>query len=212
LLRWATEANAFIVEDDYDSEFRYSGRAIEALRSLDRGGRVLCVGTFSKTLLPALRIAYLVLPPHLVEIFRAAKFLSDWAAPSFEQHALARFLESGDFERHLRRARTLYRESRGALVDAIDRDLAEFEPAYCDSQTGLHLLVRMGAVRASQIRSLVAAGHARGVGLYPAASCYLGDAPEELEPVVGFARLEPEAIREGVLELRGLLRDHVSKG
>jgi GntR family transcriptional regulator/MocR family aminotransferase len=212
LLRWADEDNAFIVEDDYDSEFRYSGRAIEALRSLDQHGRVLYVGTFSKTLLPAMRIAYLVLPPGLVEIFRAAKFLSDWAAPSFEQHALVRFLESGDFERHLRRARTLYSQSRAALVAAIDRELAEFEPTYRDSQAGLHLLVRFGGVPGGQIRMLVAAGHALGVGLYPAAPCYVGAAPKELELILGFARLEPEAIREGVLELKGLLRDHVSRG
>jgi GntR family transcriptional regulator/MocR family aminotransferase len=208
LLRWAEESNAFIVEDDYDSEFRYSGRAIEALKSLDQDGRVFYVGTFSKTLLPALRIAYLVLPPRLVELFRSAKFLSDWAAPSFEQHALVRFLESGDFERHLRRARTLYAESRAALVEAIDRELTEFEPVYRDSHAGLHLLVRFQALSARQAGRLVHAGFERGLGLYPADPCYDGGTPKELELILGFARLEPAAIREGAVELRKLLWDH----
>jgi len=207
LLRWAESANAFIVEDDYDSEFRYSGRAIEALKSLDRDGRVFYVGTFSKTLLPALRIAYLVLPPPVVELFRTAKFLSDWAAPSFEQHALHRFLESGDFERHLRRARTLYAESRFALIEAIDRDLADFQPVYRDSQTGLHLLVRFRGVGAKHAQALLHAGHERGLGLYPADPCYLSERPQELELILGFARLEPDAIRSGVLELKALLHD-----
>jgi GntR family transcriptional regulator / MocR family aminotransferase len=208
LLRWAQATNAFILEDDYDSEFRYSGRAIEALKSLDQDGRVFYVGTFSKTLLPGLRIAYLVLPPRLVEIFRAAKFLSDWAAPSFEQHALVRFLESGDFERHLRRARTLYAESRMALVDAIEDELSEFEPEYRDSRAGLHLLVRLQRVSARRVGELVRAGHERGLGLYPSDACYLEGGPDELELVMGFARLERIVIREGIVELRGLLGDH----
>ncbi len=166
------------------------------------------VGTFSKTLLPALHIAYLVLPPDLVEIFRSAKFLSDWAAPIFEQHALAGFLESGNFERHLRRARTLYAKSRAALVEAIDRELSDFAPSYCDSRAGLHLLLRFGALEGGDLTSLISAGRVGGVGLYPSRPCSLEGAPRELELVMGFSRLAPNAIRDGVGKLRSLLSDH----
>lgn len=208
LLRWAEKANAYVLEDDYDSEFRYAGRAIEAMKSLDGGDRVIYVGTFSKTLLPSLRIAYLVLPAGLVEVFRTAKWLSDWAAASFEQAALARFLESGEFERHLRRARTLYSAGRAALVDAVDRQLAAHDPVYRDSQAGLHLLVGFPGVPAAAARSIVESGRERGLGLYPATPCYLGDRPAALELVMGFGRLDDARIREGIGVLAELLEDH----
>ncbi len=208
LLRWANEQGAFVLEDDYDSEFRYAGRAIEALKSLDEQGHVLYVGTFSKTLLPGLRLAFLVLPPRLVELFRSAKWLADWASPVFEQHALARFLEAGDFERHLRRARTLYARGRAALVAAIERELAPYSPLYTDHQAGLHLLVRFPELAAREHRALVEAGLRRGVGLYPAAPCYLAEGPGALELTLGFARLDEAAIGQGVAELGALLRDH----
>lgn len=207
LLAWAERANAFILEDDYDSEFRYAGRAIAALKSLDEEGRVLYVGTFSKTLLPALRIAYVVLPPALFDVFRSAKWLADWASPGFEQAALARFLASGDFERHVRRARTRYAASREALVEAIGRELALFGPRFHDSRAGLHLLVRFPGISGARPFGWVAAGRRRGLGLYPAAPCSLDLSPEALELVMGFARLTPDAVRAGVRALAGLLAD-----
>ncbi len=205
LLAWAERANAFILEDDYDSEFRYAGRAIAALKSLDQEGRVLYVGTFSKTLLPALRIAYVVLPPSLFDVFRSAKWLADWASPGFEQAALARYLASGDFERHVRRARTCYAASREALVESIGRELAPFSPHFHDSRAGHQLLVRFPTHSGERPIARVAAGRRRGLGLYPAAPCALDPSPEALELVMGFARLTPEAVRAGVHELAGLL-------
>ena len=205
LLDWARQANAFVIEDDYDSEFRYAGRAIEALKSLDRDERVLYVGTFSKTLLPSMRIAYLVAPPALVEIYRNAKWISDWAAPTFEQHALAGYVESGEFERHLRRARTLYSESRDALIASMRDELEEFDCEYFDGRTGLHLLVRFPTLSAEHEDGLVAKARAVGLGLYPASPCYLHPAERPLELVMGFARLESDAIRAGIAKLRALL-------
>lgn len=207
LLAWAARAGGFVVEDDYDSEFRYAGRAIPALKSLDAEDRVLYVGTFSKTLLPSLRIAYVVVPAVLLESFRTAKWLADWSAPGFEQAVLARQLASGDFERHLRRARTAYGERRAALIRAIDRELAPYAPTHHDSRAGLHLLLRLGAIDGARPLDRVAAGRARGLGLYPVAPCHLGRPPEALELVMGFARLGEEAIDEGIARLAALLAE-----
>ena len=205
LLAWAGRANAFVLEDDYDSEFRYAGRAIAALKSLDDGDRVLYVGTFSKTLLPALRIAYVVLPPSLFEVFRSAKWLADWASPGFEQAVLERFLASGDFERHLRRARTRYAESRDVLLESIERELAPWSPGLHDSRAGLHLLLRFPELSGDTPVRMGRGGASRGLGLYPVAPCHLERPPAALAFVMGFARLAPEAIRRGVRELGRLL-------
>ena len=205
LLAWAGRANAFVLEDDYDSEFRYAGRAIAALKSLDDEQRVLYVGTFSKTLLPGLRIAYVVVPPALVGAFRSAKWLADWSSPVFEQAALERFLASGDFERHLRRARTCYATSRAALLEAIDGELSPFSAVRHDSRAGLHLLLQLPQIPGDRPFDWVAAGRRRGLGLYPVAPCHLEGPPPALGFVMGFARLEPEAIARGVCELGRLL-------
>lgn len=205
LLAWARRANAFVLEDDYDSEFRYAGRAIAALKSLDAEQRVLYVGTFSKTLLPGLRIAYVVVPPGLVDAFRSAKWLADWSSPAFEQAALERFLASGDFERHLRRARTCYAASRAALLEAIDRELAPFSPVRHDSRAGLHLLLELPELPGDRPFDWVRAGRRRGIGLYPVAPCHLEGAPAALGFVMGFARLGPAEIARGVRELGRLL-------
>jgi GntR family transcriptional regulator/MocR family aminotransferase len=205
LLDWAERANGYVLEDDYDSEFRYAGRAIAALKSLDESDRVLYVGTFSKTLFPALRIAYVVLPPPLHEAFRTAKWLTDWSSPGFEQAVLARYLASGDFERHLRRARTCYSESRAALLESIHRELLPFEPELHDSRAGLHLLVRFPGLSGDRPFDWVAAGRSLGLGLYPVAPCHLARPPEALAFVMGFARLTPAAIRAGVGALARLL-------
>lgn len=212
LLTWARRANAFVLEDDYDSEFRYAGRAIAALKSLDDGDRVLYVGTFSKTLLPALRIAYVVAPPALLDALRTAKWLADWSSPVFEQAVLERFLASGDFERHLRRARTCYAASRDALLDGIEAELAPFEATCHDSRAGLHVLLRFPELPGDHPFEWVAAGRRRGLGLYPAAPCHLDGRRSELAFVMGFARLEPKAIAGGLRALARLLVAGVGEG
>ena len=155
-------------------------------------------------------MAYLVLPKRWGELFRAAKWLSDWASPTFEQHALARFMEDGDFERHVRRARTLYAGSRRVLIEAIERELADFAPSCSTSQAGLHLHVRFENVPASAERRIALAALNRGLGLYPASACYLGERPAAAEWVFGFGRLGESALREGVAELRGVLEAHAA--
>lgn len=141
LLGWAAEAGAWVVEDDYDSEFRYIGHPLPALKSLDRGGRVLYVGSFSKVLFPALRLGYLVVPDELGEAFARAGRLWSLGLPSLEQRVVAAFMAEGHFARHLRRMRALYGARRHALAAALtgvfgDRIALELEAG------GMHLLAR----------------------------------------------------------------------
>jgi GntR family transcriptional regulator/MocR family aminotransferase len=120
LLAWAAEADARVLEDDYDSEFRYAGRPLPALKSLDRGQRVLYAGSFSKVLFPALRLGYLVVPPDLATAFvRAARLLTA-GQPPLEQNVLAAFMAGGQFVRHIKRMRALYAERRRALAAALE--------------------------------------------------------------------------------------------
>jgi GntR family transcriptional regulator / MocR family aminotransferase len=139
LLEWASRSGAWILEDDYDSEYRYAGRPLAALQGLDTAGRVIYAGTFSKVLFPSLRLGYLVVPPELVDAFVAARALADRHSPSVTQAALADFIDSGHFARHVRRTRALYAERQAALVRAVRRAL----PGLLDvapAEAGMHLL------------------------------------------------------------------------
>ena len=139
LLDWARQAQAWVVEDDYDSEYRYKGLPISALQGLDTDGRVIYTGTFSKVLFPSLRLAYLVVPRDLVDAFTAARGLMDRGTSVMEQAALTDFIAEGHFARHIRRTRKLYAMRQAALVEAVNRELGglmEVSPA----DAGMHLV------------------------------------------------------------------------
>jgi len=139
LLEWARERDAFIIEDDYNSEYRYSGRPLASLQGLDRDGRVIYVGTFSKTIFPALRLGYLVAPTDLIEVFAAARALTDLHSPVIEQAVLAEFIAERHFARHIRRMRALYEERQQILVEEARKNLKgmlEVSPA----EAGMHLI------------------------------------------------------------------------
>lgn len=139
LLEWAREKDAFIIEDDYNSEYRYGGRPLASLQGLDRDGRVIYVGTFSKTIFPALRLGYLVVPTDLIEVFAAARALTDLHSPSIEQAVLAEFIAERHFARHIRRMRAMYEERQQILVEEARRNLKgilEVAPA----EAGMHLI------------------------------------------------------------------------
>lgn len=123
LLEWASENDAWIIEDDYDSEFRYSGRPLASLQGLDRHGRVIYLGTFSKTVFPGVRLGCAVVPDDLVDVFAAARALTDQHGPLTDQAILAEFIAEGHFERHIRRMRTLYRERQEILMSEIEKRL-----------------------------------------------------------------------------------------
>ena len=139
LLGWAGRSGAWVIEDDYDSEYRYTGRPLEALQGLDAGGRVVYVGTFSKVLFPALRLGYLVAPPDLTDAFTAARELVDRHPPTVEQAVLAEFIAAGHFGRHLRRMRALYAARQEALIEEISQHLSGLLDA-SPAESGMHLV------------------------------------------------------------------------
>jgi GntR family transcriptional regulator/MocR family aminotransferase len=139
LLDWARRAGAWLLEDDYDSEFRYDGRPLAALAGLDRAGHVIYLGTFSKVLFPALRLGYLVVPEAVVEAFVRARALAGRHAPTLEQAVLADFIAEGHFSRHIRAMRALYMERQARFIAAACEELAG-QLALEPSAAGMHLV------------------------------------------------------------------------
>jgi GntR family transcriptional regulator/MocR family aminotransferase len=139
LLEWARQAGAWILEDDYDSEYRWNGRPLESLQRLDQAGRVLYIGTFSKVLFPALRVGYLVVPPPLIEPLLATRYFIDIHVPILEQMALCDFLGKGYYARYLRQMREYYRERREVLQDALRTHLGHILEVSAP-QAGMHLV------------------------------------------------------------------------
>lgn len=201
LLEWAGQVGAWILEDDYDSEYRYAGRPLAALQGLDREGRVIYLGTFSKVLCPALRLGYLVAPPRLVDAFIAARALADRHSPGVEQAALADFIAEGHFARHIRRTRALYAARQAALVDAARRELTgllEVRPA----DAGLHLVGWLPDDADDATLAERAAAH--GVETVPLSRYALGaSGPRGL--ILGYAALDEETIHAGVARLAAAL-------
>ena len=123
LLDWARRYGSWIIEVDYDSEYRYESQPIASLQGLDASARVIYIGTFSKVLNPSLRLGYVVIPSDLIDRFIAVRRAMDISPPSFYQEVVADFIGEGHFARHIRRMRILYRERRSALVDSISKEL-----------------------------------------------------------------------------------------
>jgi GntR family transcriptional regulator/MocR family aminotransferase len=202
LLEWAGSAGAWVLEDDYDSEFRYVGAPIPSLQGLDTQDRVIYLGTFSKTMFPALRLGYLIVPGALVDLFRATQVLVDRIAPSLEHATLAEFIEEGHFTRHVRRMRAVYEERQDALVRGIRRELdgvADATPA----ETGMHLVAwlrdrRLDAARISQ--------QARDVGIEAAPlSIYAVKAAVPPALLLGFAPVKPADMPPALRTLRRII-------
>jgi GntR family transcriptional regulator / MocR family aminotransferase len=139
LLEWAKRVGAWILEDDYDSEYHYAGRPLKALQGLDEDGRVIYVGTFSKTLLPNIRLGYLVVPLALRDAFMNSARALGTQAPVLEQTTLAQFIAEGHFVRHVRRMLTHYAARQAALVEAV-RELLPGVLRVSPAPTGLHLV------------------------------------------------------------------------
>jgi GntR family transcriptional regulator/MocR family aminotransferase len=197
LLTWARAARAWVIEDDYDSEFRYGARPVPCLHGLDVDGRVIYVGSFSKTLFPALRLGFLIVPLDLRERLVAARAAADQHPPTIDQAVLADFIVEGHFARHLRRMRVVYRERLEALIAAAERfcgGALRVRPV----QTGLHALADLDgvdAVRASQEAA------ARGVEAAPLSAYFAGSERRANGLVLGFGAVRPDASRRGMERL-----------
>ena len=202
LLRWAARAGAWVIEDDYDSEFRYDARPLASLQGMDEQGRVIYVGTFSKTLFPALRLGYLVVPDPLVDAFRAARAAADRHSPVVDQAVLADFLAEGHFARHVRRMRRLYAERQDALIRAI-RERLEGRVEAAPAAAGMHLVAWLPQGEDDAAAS-ASAGQC-GVEA-PPLSRYSVRPLERGGLLLGWAGYSPAAIRAGVEGLAAALR------
>ena len=201
LLQWAARHDAWIIEDDYDGEFRYGQRPIDALQSIDTEGRVIYVGTFSKALSPQLRLGYMVLPHALVPVFRQAKRLADRHAPMLEQQVLASLIDSGAYERHVRRMRRENERRRAALLQAITQYLPK-DVRIDGTAAGLHVVLWLPSLSAQQEAALVATARREGVGVYPVGLLFtpptFDEPPRSAGLILGYASLSIEQIQQGI--------------
>lgn len=208
LLAWAAAAGAYIVEDDYDGEYRHDIAPIPPLQALD-ADTVIYVGTLSKTLSPTLRLGYLVVPAGLRMAFSEAKRLTDRHAPMLEQDVLTDLLVSGAYERHVRSIRRKNAERREVLLRALTDHLGQ-SVAVAGADTGLHVVAWMNGIAVEKEPAIVAAARAAGVGLYPVSPLY---DPSEPRPgtagfIMGYAGLDAEALRRGVAVLATVLAEN----
>jgi len=201
LLEWASRAGALILEDDYDSEYRYAGRPLAALQGLDKEGRVIYLGTFSKMLFPSLRLGYMVVPSDLVDAFKNARAILSRFSPSIEQAVLTDFITEGHFARHIRRMRALYRERQECLLEAARRELGdalELEP----NDAGMHLVGRLP--RGTDDRAVSREACKLGVEASPL-SLYFIERALISGLILGYAGYDEREIRKGVRLLAAAL-------
>ncbi|GGC58506.1 MocR-like pyridoxine biosynthesis transcription factor PdxR [Chelatococcus reniformis] len=196
LLAWAKATGCYVVEDDYDSEFRYDGRPVEAVQALDRSGQVIYLGTLSKTLYPALRMGYLVVPPTLVGPLRTIKLLADRHTSTLQQDVLTDFIGEGHFERHLRRARVSNGRRRAAVIAAVEREFGDRVEVQ-GANAGLHLMLWLNEHGSAELPDVVARAEASGVGIYPVTSYYV-EPPPRAGLVLGYAALDEVEIDRGI--------------
>lgn len=194
LLAWAAESGAWILEDDYDSEFRYAGAPLPAMQGSDRAGSVILAGTFAKSLFPALRLGYLVVPPAIVERFIAARSMSVRQPPGVTQIILADFMIAGHFARHLRRMRELYGE-RAAVMEALARELVSGAVTLPPIDAGFQTAAQLASADAALLSERVAP---LGVETTPVSRFAVADpAPFAHSLILGFAATGPRELRRG---------------
>lgn len=203
LLQWASDEHAWIIEDDYDSEFRFGARPVLSLQGLDAASRVIYLGTFSKVMFPALRIGYLVIPEDLLPPFRAVRESIDLFAPTLTQAALADFIAAGHFGRHLRRMRTLYRHRRARLASALADRFGD-ELRVVGIEAGMHLTVLVPA--AWDDVDLARRASVAGLSVIPLSTCCL-EQPALRGLVLGFGSVDSDGIDRGADLLARLLHD-----
>jgi GntR family transcriptional regulator/MocR family aminotransferase len=207
LLDWAARNDAWILEDDYDSEFRYDGQPIPSLQSLDAVGRVIFLGTFGKVVAPAERIAYMVIPETLLATFREARQAIDLASPTLIQQILAEFMQSGHFARHIRRLKQVHAAQRQALISAVRQFMGD-DMAVAGTDAGLHLvgLLPSGVDDVGLGLRLADAG----ISAVPLSTCYLGQ-PVEPGLVLGYGSVDVDAIAGTTKALATVLQDELAR-
>ncbi len=198
LLRWAEDNTSWIIEDDYDSEFRYDGRPLTSLQGLDRAGRVIYVGTFSRILFPAVRLGYVVAPPDLMPALLAVRTYMDGHTTLITQAALAAFFEDGQFSSHLRRMRSLYRARRDCLLETLAR-LCPAARVTATVESGTHLVIAPPEAANGDGQDVAMAARLADAGLTcPPLSRYFRNPPGQAGLILGFARFDEKEIHSGI--------------
>lgn len=203
LLGWARTADAFVLEDDYDSEYRYAGRPLAALQGLDADGRVIYVGTMSKIMFPGLRLGYMVVPAHLVDAFTAVRRITDTHPPMLAQPALAEFVADGRLAQHIRRMRALYAERQARFLELAGQIVGpalELHPA----EAGMHLIGWLAP--GVDDRAVAAAAARRGVEAPPLSAFYRGRPPRP-GLLLGYAGVGEAETRHGLERLALAIRE-----
>ncbi|HOV57420.1 MAG TPA: PLP-dependent aminotransferase family protein [Rhodanobacteraceae bacterium] len=208
LLDAAAKQRCWVIEDDYDGEFRYDAHPLAALKSLDRHSRVIYIGSFSKTLFPSLRLGYMVLPPGLRQAFVAAKWFCDRGCPAIEQGALCRFMQDGGFERHLRDAAKTLKQRRNAMLAGLRRYCGRHVEV-ADSHAGMHLVAWLPGLHEARLERVVALAAERGLGLYSIAPYFTGKPPRP-GLLLGYASLPPADI-EAAMRLFGQCLNEIGR-
>ena len=200
LLDWAEATDGWIIEDDYDTEFRFRGRPLPTMQAMDPD-RVIYMNTFSKTLAPSIRISYMVLPPALMRMFRRKLGFYGCTVPSFEQYTLARFLNRGYFEKHINRMRKFYRVRRNRVIDALEHSPMADRFTILEKDAGLHFLLQVdtdlsGPALARELEH-------QGLRVQPLSSFYTAPTPEsEKSLVINYSAVDEDKLRQALEKLR----------
>lgn len=200
LLKWANEKQRYIIEDDYDSEFRYKGKPIPALQGLDHNGKVIYLGTFSKSFIPSIRVSYMVLPNNLLERYNRHFTIYKQTVSRLHQHTLWKFMINGHWERHLNKMRTVYRKKQYTLIQAIEKYFGE-QAAIVGVDSGLHLLLSVQNNLSEE--ELIHKAKENKVKVYPTSVYYATDIPDQNPRILlGYGGLNEYEIEQGICLLK----------
>jgi GntR family transcriptional regulator/MocR family aminotransferase len=196
LLQWAKkEEGRYIVEDDYDSEFRYSGKPIPALQGLDTDGKVIYMGTLSKALLPSLRMSYMVLPKKLIKKYQQQYLFYTQSVSRMDQEIIRKFLNDGHWEKHIHKMRVVYRKKRDRLVSVLEKYFSN-RIEVIGEDSGLHILLKVH--NGMEEKELMEAAAERSIKVYPASIYYKEGTSPKSTVLLGFATLLEEEIEEAI--------------
>ncbi|AKN31446.1 GntR family transcriptional regulator [Clostridium carboxidivorans P7] len=200
LLKWCEEKNGYIIEDDYDSEFRYRGKPIPSLQGLDRNGKVIYMGTFSKSLIPSIRISYLVLPQNLIEKYQKYLKIYKQTVSRLHQNTLYKFMKEGYFSSHINKMRTLYRKKHSILLSSIDKHMKE-KTEVIGANSGLHILLKVKNGMTEE--ELIQCAHDVKIKIYPTSIHYNQCLSSEFPMILlGFGGLTEKQIEDGIKILK----------
>jgi GntR family transcriptional regulator/MocR family aminotransferase len=210
LLAWAKRRGAYVIEDDYDGEFRYQGRPIAALAGMDADGNVIYCGTFAKSLFPSFRLGYLAVPRGSASVLAHGKWLCDLGSSALLQHTLAGLMATGEYDRHIRRMQKRYRLRRQVLLDTFEKEFgADVEVR--GSAAGLHVVAWLPRLPVARMPALIEECASRGVGMYSIHAHAAGSLPHA-GLLVGYGLTDPDAIKRGVALVSAAYRAVVAPG